>query len=383
MPSEPAMHDLRIAAIRCHPLRAHLPTAQRTAQGDWTSLDILVVEVETAGGIVGIGEGLARRSAPAYAAMVDTILAPLAIGRNALDRRAIWKAMRGALTGRPGGQIVEAIAAIDIALWDIVGKAAGLPVHGLLGGVGRKRIPAYASSINWLDDETVEREVGAALAAGFRQIKVKLGQPVDKAIARARFVRNLVPDDVTLCVDANWAYDVHEALRVGETLWALDYDFFEEPIPPHDREGYAYLSRHLPIRFAAGESDAVASEALGAMQDRSLGLIQPDVARSGGITETWRIAELAAVHNIAYAPHVGWSGAICAAASLHLAAAAETFRIYECMVFDNPLRQALCRPLAGDVLCLEDGMLAVPQGPGLGVELDRDALREFRLEYTS
>lgn len=383
MPFEHTVHDLRIAALRCHPLRVHLPRAQRTAQGDWASLDILVVEVETAGGVVGIGEGLARRSSPAYATMVDTVLAPLALGRNALDRRAIWKAMRGALTGRPGGQIVEAIAAIDIALWDIAGKVADLPIHALLGGMGRTRVPAYASSINWLDDETVEREVSVALAAGFRQIKVKLGKPVDKAIARARFVRNLVPDDVLLCVDANWAYDVHEALQVGKALWDLGYDFFEEPIPPHDREGYAYLSRHLPIRLAAGESDAVASEVLGALQDRSLGLIQPDVARSGGITETWRIAELAAVYNIAYAPHVGWSGAICAAASLHLAAAAETFRIYECMVFDNPLRQALCRPLVGDVLCLEDGMLAVPQTPGLGVTLDSDALREFRLEYRS
>lgn len=380
MPPRVTEADLRIADIRSYPLRVHLPTAQRTSQGDWTSLDILVVEVETAGGIVGIGEGLARRSSGAYGALVDTILAPMVLGRHAADRRAIWKAMRGTLTGRPGGQLVEAIAAIDIALWDIAGKAAGEPLYQLLGGMGRTHVPAYASSINWLDDERVEREVQSALAAGFCQMKVKLGNPVHAAIARAKFVRSLVPDSVILCADANWAFDTHDALRVGMALWDLGYDFFEEPIPPHDREGYKFLSRHLPIRLAAGESDSVASETLEFLHDRSLGLIQPDVARSGGVTETWRIIELAAAHHVAYAPHIGWSGAICAAASLHLAAAAENFRTYECMVFDNPLRQSLCRPLVGDIACLENGELAVPQGPGLGVSLDRDALREFRNE---
>ena len=238
MKPEPATSDLRIAAIRSHPLRVQLPTAQKTSQRDWTSLDILVVEVETQGGVVGIGEGLARGSSAAYAAMVDQILAPQVLGKNALDRRAIWKAMRSTLTGRSGGQIVEAIAAIDIALWDIAGKVAGQPISQLLGGMGRTHVPAYASSINWLDDETVEREVRSALAAGFRQIKVKLGNPVDKAIARARFVRDLVPADVALCADANWAFDVHEALKVGTALWELNYDFFEEPIGPQDREGY-------------------------------------------------------------------------------------------------------------------------------------------------
>jgi galactonate dehydratase len=372
--------ELEIATVRVHPLRARLPTVQRTSQGDWPTLDIAVVEVETRGGLVGIGEALARRSSAAYAEMIERILVPQVVGRNALDRRDIWKTMRATLTGRPGGQIVEAIAAIDIALWDIAGKFTDLPVYKLLGGVGRTEVPAYASSINWLDDDTVRKEVELALAAGFREIKVKLGNPVEKAIARAKFVRGLVPEGVALSVDANWAFDVHDALRLGTVLWELGYDFFEEPIVPQDREGYRLLSRHLPIRLAAGESDTVASDAIGALHDRSIGMIQPDVARSGGITETWRIIELAAAHHIPYAPHVGWSGAICAAASLHLAAAAENFRTFECMVFDNPLRQALCRPLVGDVGCLKDGNLSVPQGPGLGVTLDPDALREFRAE---
>jgi L-alanine-DL-glutamate epimerase-like enolase superfamily enzyme len=300
------------------------------------------------------------------------------VGEDAFDRRRLWKAMRAVLTGRPGGQLVEALSAVDIALWDLVGRHLGVPVHQLLGGMGRKSVRAYASSINWLDDDTAAAEVEMALRLGFGEIKVKLGQDVRAAIARARLVRDLAPDAL-LGVDCNWAFDADEAIRLGRALADLGYDFLEEPIVPHDRAGYRRLAHHLPIRLAAGESDYVAAEALVSLEDRVLGMIQPDVTRSGGITETWRIAELAAAHNVAYAPHVGWSGAICAAASLHLAAAAESLRSYECMIFDNPLRTDLCTPLVGDRTQLVEGRLAVPQGPGLGVELDRAVLDAHRI----
>jgi len=368
-----------IAGIVSHPLRAVLAKAQRTSQGDYPAIEIVVVEVTSSDGIVGYGEGLARRGAAAYAQLIDAVLAPRLIGKDPADRRALWKTMRAAFSGRPGGQLVEAISAVDIALWDIAGKAANQPIHKLLGGMGRTRVAAYASSINWLDDATVETEVAAALKAGFREIKVKLGHPLKDAIARARFVRKLAGDDIALYVDANWAYDVDDALIVGRALADLGYGFFEEPIAPHDRAGYRRLAQHLPIRLAAGESDYVASEALAMLQDRSLGLIQPDVARSGGITETWRIAELAASFNTAYAPHVGWSGAICVAASLQLAAAAETLRTFECMVYANPLRDSFTHPVVGEGSQLVDGQLMVPQGPGLGIEIDRDMLARHRI----
>lgn len=371
------MSASRIARIDVHPLRATLPKVQRTSQGDYPAIEIVVVEVEAEDGTIGFGEGLCRRGAAGYARFIEEALVPRLIGRDGADRRALWKAMRAALSGRPGGQIVEAIAAVDIALWDIAGKQAGLPIHKLLGGMGRKEVAAYASSINWLDDATVEAEVAAAMKAGFREIKVKLGHPLRDAVTRAKLVRRLAGDDIALYVDANWAYDVDDALIVGRALADLGYGFFEEPIAPHDREGYRRLAQHLPIRLAAGESDYVAGEALISLQDRSLGLIQPDVTRSGGITETWRIAELAASFNTAYAPHVGWSGAICVAASLQLAAAAESFRTFECMVYENPLRDAFTKPLVGEGSQLVDGKLAIPQGPGLGIEIDREALKRF------
>lgn len=368
-----------ISQIVAYPLRAVLAKAQRTSQGDYPAIEIVVVEVTTSDGIVGYGEGLCRRGAAGYARFIEEAFIPRLIGKDPADRRALWKLMRGALSGQPGGQIVEAISAIDIALWDIAGKAAGVPIHKLLGGMGRTRVPAYASSINWLDDATVEAEVVAVLKAGFREIKVKLGHPLKDAIARAKLIRKLAGDDIALHVDANWAYDVDDALIVGRALADLGYGFFEEPIAPHDRAGYRRLAQHLPIRLAAGESDYVASEALAMLQERSLGLIQPDVSRSGGITETWRIAELAASFNTAYAPHVGWSGAICVAASLQLAAAAETLRTFECMVYANPLRDSFTRPVVGEGNQLVDGQLIVPQGPGLGIEIDRDMLARHRI----
>ena len=366
--------DLTIRSVTAHPLRAMLPTVQRTSQGDWPSLEIVIVEVTTESGLTGIGECLARKGSVGYARFIEATLAPKLIGRSAHDRRALWQAMRMTLTGRTGGMLIESIAGIDIALWDLAGQAAGQPIWRLLGGEGRQRVDAYASSINWADDARVEAEVAKALGQGFRQIKVKIGRPLHEAIARVRFVRKLVGDSVLLGADANWIYDADDALLLGRAMADAGYWFLEEPIAPDDHAGYARLAQHLPMRIAAGESDFTAGDSAELVAKHVLGLIQPDVARSGGITETWRIAEHAAIHGVAYAPHIGWSGGVCSAASLHLAAAAPNFLTYECMVFDNPLRQSLTQPVKGDVAGLRDGMLDVPQGPGLGVVLDREAL---------
>jgi len=377
--SRSASASRRIAAVIAHPLRARLPTPQRTSQATFTAIEIVVVEIHTADGLVGWGECLARRGCTAYASFIDEVLAPLLVGEDPLDRRRLWNRLRAPLTGRTGGMLIEAIAGVDIALWDLAGRIAGLPVAKLLGGVGRCRVAAYASSINWLDDDTVRAEVDAVLHAGFRQVKVKLGRPVPEAIRRARLVRELAGDAIELGVDANWAYDLDDAIRVGRALADLGYDFFEEPLAPEDRDGFRRLAQAVPIRLAAGESDFTAGDALESLADRSIGLVQPDVARAGGISESWRIAELAALHRVRYAPHVGWSGALCVAASLQLAAAAEAFWSFECMVCENPLRQALTTSPVGEASLLVDGQVPVPDGPGLGVDIDRDRLAALRV----
>lgn len=374
-PADPCLFAGRIVRVTAHPLRARLPVLQRTSQGDWSFIEIVVVEIETDQGLVGFGECLARKGACAYARFINQMFAPMLVGEDPLDRRRHWAAMRSLLSGRTGGMLIEAIAGVDIALWDLAGKACGLPVHKMLGGMGRRAIQAYASSINWFDDAAVEREVAAALAQGFTQIKVKIGGPASAAIDRIRLVRRLAGPATGLSVDANWAFDVDEAVRVGRALAENDYMWFEEPIRPEDRQGYRMLRAKLDVRLAAGESDFSACDALNLVEDRAVGIIQPDVARAGGITETWRIAELARIHSIAYAPHVGWSGALCVAASLQLAAAAENCVTFECMVFANPLRDALLVTPVGEASQLSGGKLPIPDGPGLGVTVDMAALR--------
>ncbi|WP_207717649.1 mandelate racemase/muconate lactonizing enzyme family protein [Caenimonas soli] len=369
----------RIVRVSAHPLRVTLPAVQRTAQGDWSAIEIVVVEVEVAGGWIGFGECLARRGSTAYAGFIETVLRPLLLGEDLLDRRRLWRRMRSVLTGRTGGMLVEAIAGVDIALWDLAGHSAGQSVAQLLGGMGRRTTPVYASSINWFDDAAVEREVASAVAAGFRSIKVKVGRPVGAAQHRVRLVRQLAGDAIELSADANWAYDLHDAIAVGRVMADCGYVWFEEPLRPEDRRGYRLLRDQLPIRLAAGESDYAAVDALELIEDRSVGLIQPDVARSGGITETWRIAELAQCFGVAYAPHVGWSGAICLAASLQLAAAAENCITAECMVFANPLREQMLKVPVGLTGQLVDGQMPVPDGPNLGIEVDRGFLAAHRV----
>lgn len=367
-----------IARVVAHPLKCVLPKTQTTGQRAFPEIELVIVEVETADGIVGWGECLGRTGSPAYAAIVEKLLAPLLIGQDSRDIAALHAKMRRILTGRSGGMLLEAIAGVDIALWDIAGKRAGEPVFRLLGGMSRKHIEAYASSINWTDDKGAAEETEAAIAHGFKTIKVKIGAPVARAQARIAQLAKVANGRAALFVDSNWAYTVDEAIEVAAALRDNGYRWFEEPIVPEDIAGYRRLRSLGYCPMAAGESDFTVWQARDLVAERLVDLIQPDVARAGGITETRRIAELAFAHNVGYAPHVGWSGAICAAASLHLASAMPAFRIYECMVFDNPLRDALTQPIVGERTMLKDGMLDVPTAPGLGVEVDRKMLAKYR-----
>jgi len=379
-PAADGQRELTISAVRAIPLTAPMQAGTRTSQAVYDKVSIVLVELRTTDGLVGYGECLGRFGATAYAQFINNVLAPLLLGQSAFDIRRHWLRMRGALTGRAGGILIEAIAGVDIALWDVVGKALGQPVHRLLGGMGRTAVDCYASSINWADVATMEAQTRAVMAMGFKAIKVKLGHPVQLAIEAATRVRAVAGADMRLGVDANWAYSVDEAMVVGQALHGLGYWFFEEPIVPEDVQGYDLLRRQLPIMLAAGESDYTVAHASELLRDRLVGIIQPDVARAGGISETRDIATLAHAFHVAYAPHVGWSGAVCVAASLQLAAAMPAFVTFECMCIGNPLRDALATEVIGAASTLVDGQLPVPQGPGLGIAINMDAVERYRVD---
>ncbi len=374
------MSDLTIGRVEAIPLTASMQEGTRTSQGVYGDVSMVLVRIETAEGIVGWGECLGRFGPRAYASFINEVLAPRLVGDSAFDIRRHWQSLRMALSGRAGGMLIEALAGVDIALWDVLGRALGQPIHRLLGGIGRRRVDCYASSVNWADAKVMQEQARAVVAMGFTRIKVKLGRPVHDAIECATAVREAVGPGILLGVDANWAYSVDEAVRVGLALHALGYDFFEEPIAPEDVAGYTHLRRALPIMLAAGESDYTVAHATELIRERLVGLIQPDVARAGGISETRDIATLAQAFHVGYAPHVGWSGAVCVAASLQLAAAMPAFVMFECMFIGNPLRDDLATTPIGAAHTLVEGQLVVPDGPGLGIEIDLDAVERLRVD---
>jgi galactonate dehydratase len=267
-----------------------------------------------------------------------------------------------------------------MAIWDIMGKACGLPVHKLLGSSGRARVKAYASSISWGDDEVAAAQTERALAAGFDAIKIKVGPPIGKALARAAFIRRIAGDAIELTADANSGFDFDHSVRLGRGLADLGYEWLEEPLIPEDNEGYLRLRHAVPLRVALGESDHTVYDSRALITAGAVGVIQPDPARAGGLTETRRIGLLAYAFNVPFAPHVGFCGAVCAAAGLHLAAALPNFLTYEAMTFANLMRQELATVDVTDPRLLEDSTLPVPTGPGLGIEIDRDFVSRYRID---
>ena len=371
--------DIRITDVIAHPLSQTLPKPTVTSWGAYTDVSICLVEVRTDAGITGVGEALARFSPKAYADLIETSLKPRLVGRNPTAIAALWQEMRRALSGRSGGMLFEAIAGVDIALWDILGKAANMPIHRLLGGMGRTEVPVYAASVNWGTDAAMEAELERYLEAGFPRIKVKVANPVPDACRRIELLRRRAGDAVDLCVDANWAYTLEEAIEVGRALSANRYFWFEEPLRPEDEDGYVELRKRCETPLAAGESNYTLDQAMRLVQSRTLSFLQPDVARAGGISETRRMAEFAAAHDVRYAPHVGMSGIICETASIHLAAAMPNVKAMECETDASPFKCWITGAKPG-IERQKNGMFAVPTGPGLGIEVDWDAVRRLRVQ---
>jgi L-alanine-DL-glutamate epimerase-like enolase superfamily enzyme len=368
-----------ISDVIAHPLSQTLPKPTVTSWGTYHEVSMVLVEVHTDAGIVGVGEVLARFSPKAYAELIETSLKPRLIGQDARNIGALWQSMRRSLSGRAGGMLIEAIAGVDIALWDIMGKAAGMPIAKLLGGIGRETIEVYAAAVNWVDDAEADRELERYIGEGFPRIKVKMANPVREACRRIERLRKRAGDDIELCVDANWAYDLDQAIEVGRALSANGYFWFEEPLAPENEQGYEELRKRCDVPLAAGESNFTADQAQRLVANRTLSILQPDVARAGGISETRRMADYAALHDVSFAPHIGMSGIICETASAHLAAALPNFRMMECECDLSSFKRDLA-DLAPGCLRQKNGQLDVPTRPGLGIEIDWDAVSRLRMQ---
>ena len=381
---------MKITAIRTHVLKSPLSQPFAFSQGWVATRSATLVEISTDDGSVGWGEAFAQGlEAPEIsAAAIEHALAPLLIGADPLDIEVLWHGMyhRTRDFGRKGS-VVAAISAIDIALWDIAGKHYGVPIAKLLGGMFRNAVQPYATGFYRITGQgEAARLADEALQhydAGFRAMKVKLGFGVDDDIAVMRAVgRTVEGKGVTLMVDTNHAYGRAEALRLGRVLDEYDMRWYEEPVAPEDIDGYIELRQKLRTPIAGGENEHTLYGFGELLSRRAVDIAQPDIGSCGGISAIRHIATLGQAHGIEVNPHV-WGSAVAQAASLQVIAALPVTHhslyarepILEYDRSSHPFR----RELVTAPIAMSDGLVPIPDRPGLGIDLVPDTLQRYRV----
>jgi galactonate dehydratase len=332
----------------------------------------VLVRLTTADGAVGWGETYGIVAPGAVKAIIEDLLADFVIGRDPFDAAVVhddlYDLMR--VRGYHGGFYLDALAAIDIALWDLAGKLAGLPVAKLLGGRRRDRIPAYVSG---LPKDTLEERVEFAaswIAQGFAAVKFAAVVADAGSIAELRALRERLGPEVEIAVDMHWKYSAADAIRVIAALEPYRPWFCEAPVKPEDLEGQAAVAQKVAIPIALGEEWRTAFDARPRLERKAAAILQPEMGRTG-ITEFMRIAALGQVHHVPIIPHASVGVGIFLAASLQASTAVRDLPAHE---FQHSIFTKNLRFLDGEMTCTE-GFYSVPDRPGLGVEPNQDAIR--------
>ena len=345
--------------------------------------DTLVVRVHTDEGITGIGEidsspMVAKAVIEAEASHSIAIgLEDLLIGEDPFDIERLWQRMyQGTLYFGRSGPAIHAISGIDIALWDIIGKATGRSTAQMLGGAYRNRIQVYASLVM---PGTIREAAALAekyMGLGYKAIKFgwgPLGKDEKFDLEAVKTLRSVVGDDIKLMFDIGQTWDAQQAIRMAKRFEEYGVYWIEEPLPPHDYAGYAQLADAVDVYIAAGEQESgrLAYERL--LNEARLDILQPDIGRCGGLSEGKKIAYMAFDHNKKVVPHAFKTG-ILVAASAHFVASMPHGYLLEYTVSESPL----ARKLVKNPLRFEDGYVYLPEGPGLGIELDEDVVNHYR-----
>jgi D-arabinonate dehydratase/D-galactarolactone cycloisomerase len=351
-----------------HPAASHQVLPRR---GQYAT----IVRVHADDGTVGVGEAYGMPAPEVTAACVRAVLAPLLTGRDALATTALWQLMYDAQAagGHNRGFYMEALAGVDIALWDLRGKLTGQPVYRMLGGPVRDGVPCYASPVPLLP--TPEESAAKAVEyrdAGFTAIKVKIGRGPATDRAHLREVRAALGPDAEILADANCAYTLDRATEVADVLAGLGIRWYEEPLATDDLAALAELRRRTGLTIVNGETHFTRFDVRDSLRAGAVDVVMPNLARCGGITETARVAALASAHHVDVAPHGVGSG-VAMSAALHFCAAIPNLRVYEYNQLPNPLRRAVVRTPPE----FRDGRLYPPDGDGLGVTLDEDTLDRY------
>jgi len=374
---------VKIVDVRTHVLEAPLSEPFGWSFSSTSVRASCIVEITSDSGLTGWGEcyGPARINA----AIVEALKGRL-VGRDPIATDVVWMDLYNHF--RDYGQkgvVVSAISGIDIALWDLKGRHFGVPVSTLLGGASRTSVDAYATGTYRRGKgdplDYIVEEVKGYVREGFRAVKLKIGFGVAEDTALIRAVRAAIGPDVGLMLDANHGFDALEAIALGRAVGDLDIGWFEEPVVPDDLGSYIEVRRGQPIPVAGGECEFTRWGFREVFLRRAMDIVQPDTCAAGGLSECKKIADMAAAFGVRYLPHV-WGTGIGLAASLQLLAVLpdvpprHTPRapLLEFDRSEHPFRQAVLRTPIEHVR----GRVEIPGGPGLGIEVDRDALAAYR-----
>ncbi|WP_332719060.1 mandelate racemase/muconate lactonizing enzyme family protein [Pelagibacterium mangrovi] len=373
---------MKIAAVNTHLLEHQLDTAFESASMRFDKRVHVLVEIVCDDGTTGWGECLG----PALPnAAVVKAYAQWLIGKDPLETEKHWAVLYNALRDQgQRGLSITALSGIDIALWDIKGKHFGVPISTLLGGRFCESVRAYATGgfkrdgVDRVEDNAAD--VARYRSEGFHATKIKIGFNPDEDLRVIAAVREAAGPDMRVMIDGNHGYEAYEAIRVGQKAAEYGIDWFEEPVVPEQLATYREVRARQPIPVAGGETWHTRWGMREPLETRCVDIIQPDICGCGGFSEMKRIADLASLHGVRVVPHV-WGTAIQIAAALQFMAAMvpDPMRtnpldpILEFDRTDNPFRQAVVTSPIEHV----GGLVAIPDGPGLGIEIDRNALTEF------
>lgn len=372
---------MKIRDVHTYALRHELTSDEEFAgaKGWHTARQALLVEIMTDDGLSGWGE--AYGPVPVCRAVIEELYAPRLVGRDPMAQAALCHELSH---GTPADWAVASLSAIDVALWDLKGQALGLPIYALLGGPFRTEARAYATGLfhRRVPDQAraLADEAAGYAAEGFRAMKLKVGFGLAEDVRHVEAVREAIGPDRLLAIDANEAYDVATAVRLGRLLAAHDIAWFEEPIPHDDHAGYREVRNGVPMPVAAGESERSRQGYHDLLARRAVDVLQPDVRGCGGFLDALHVASAAAAASIAVYPHM-FGTAINLFATLQLLAAlppgTSAHWPAEPLLELDRTPNALREDLAQNPLIRKADVVQVPSGAGLGLEIDRAVLTRY------
>jgi len=388
---------MRIKHVDARWVRMPIEAARqhRSDFGHVQTFDAAIVRIETDTGLVGWGEGKnAAGSAGIYAGLVHLInreFGPRLVGRDPCEPSVIWDWLYSGVRHHHAvarghalpdlarrGISIAAISAIDLACWDILGKSLNVPVWRLFGGRKADRLPAYASG-GWADEAGIgEQLAGYVTAGGFKAVKMRVGAMDGSPHAsaeRVKAARARLGPGIEIMVDAHGTYTTAEAKRFCHLVRDCDLAWFEEPVTADDKPGLALVRQAATMPIAAGESEQTRFDFRDLINAGAVDILQPDLAICGGLTEARRIDALAGAFNLRLAPHL-WAGAPAFFAGLHLCAASPSSWILEYSLGANPM----LRDLIAEKIVVKDGMIDIPDTPGLGITVREDIVKAFAVD---